>query len=370
MRSDFDAWGDVPADPDLTPFSKLNVGVGVGTRKRHHFLSVTYMEGFTQSDRLWVYRSDAPECPHPTRPIETGFENYYHSIVSEDGVRDNHSLEDLWGRVESVWPATRRALHAGRVSPAVSFNTLGLAMLQRVRVPAARDRRALLLGAKLRAEVQALEGLGRLPADLQRYASQLDTVPVGINPDLTLSAIRDDMKDFGELCFQLGFIVLHNKTDLPFITSDNPVCIFDPALKLEDRRPYQSDGSTALVFPIDSHRLLYGHSGVRPPNEIHGHRTIHDRWQVEEVNRIVARFAYRFALAGDRTSDAAIAEQSHVSPTANYGVRTVGKTIEVEWENVFGPRPKLSPFINTPAKAARLEAEMAHVALATGETIG
>lgn len=368
MPADFDAWGDVPADSDLTPFSKLNVGAGAGTRKRHHYLSVTYMEGFTRSDRLWVYRSDTPEHPHPTRPTETGFENYYHSFVGEDGVRDDHQFEDLWGRVESVWPATRRALHAERVSPAVSFNTLGLTMLQRVRVPAARDRRALLLGAKLRAEVQTLERLGRLPADLQRYASQLDTVPVGINPDLTLSAIRDDMKEFGDLCFQLGFIVLHNKTDLPFITSDNPVCIFDPALTLEDRRPYQSDGATALMFPIDSHRLLYGHSGVRPPNEILGHRPIHDQWQVEEVNRIIARFAYRFALAGDRTSDAAIAEQSHVSPTATYEVRTVGKNIEVEWENIFGPRPKLSPFINTPAKAARLEAEMSKAALADGES--
>jgi hypothetical protein len=176
------------------------------------------------------------------------------------------------------------------------------------------------------------------------------------------------MKQFGDLCFHLGFIVLHNKTDLPFIASDNPVCVFDPGLALEDRRPYESDGATALMFPIDSHHLLYGHSGVRPPNEILGHRPIHDRRHVEQVNRIIARFAYRFALAGDRTSDAAIAEQSHVSPTATYEVRTVGKNIEIEWENIFGPRPKLSPFINTPAKAARLEAEMAKSALATGET--
>ena len=72
------------------------------------------------------------------------------------------------------------------------------------------------------------------------------------------------MKEFGDLCFRLGFIVLHNKTDLPFITSDNPVCVFDPALTLENRRPYQSDGATALMFPIDSHHLLYGHSAVRP----------------------------------------------------------------------------------------------------------
>lgn len=343
------------------------MGAGTGTRKRHHYLSVTYMEGFTRSDRLWVYRSDAPERPHRTRPTETGFENYYHSFVGEDGVRDDHQFEDLWGRVESVWPATRRALRAERVSPAVSFNTLGLTMLQRVRVPAARDRRALLLGAKLRAEVQVLERLGRLPADLQRYAGQLDTVPVGINPDQTLSAIRDDMKEFGDLCFQLGFIVLHNKTDLPFITSDNPVCVFDPSLTLEERRPYQSEGATALMFPIDSHHLLYGHSGVRPPNQILGHRQIHDQWQVEEVNRIIARFAYRFALAGDRTSDAAIAEQSHVSPTASYEVRTVGKNVEIEWENIFGPRPTLSPFINTPAKAARLEASMGRATQETPE---
>lgn len=69
-----------------------------------------------------------------------------------------------------------------------------------------------MLEAKLRAEHKVAEEIGALPPELKRYAGQFDTVPVGIKPHETLLAMQQEFKDFGDLCFRLGFEVLHNKT--------------------------------------------------------------------------------------------------------------------------------------------------------------
>lgn len=361
MTMEFGPWGDLPADGDLLPFSKIAMGGSAVGRlnKKHHYISVTYMKGFADAGRVWAYRLDAPQTPLHLPPETIGYENHYYSQKLPDGRQDNYSFEDLWGRIEMVWPATLQALKAHRLSPAISFNTLGMATLMRVRVPAARELNAVLMGAKLRAEVQALERLGRLPANLSQYAGQLDTVPVGINPAQTLVAMRNDFNAFGVLCFRLGFEVLHNVTDRPFITSDNPVCIYDPRARFGRRKPYASKGEVELLYPLDAHTLLRGHSQLRPVNGISRHRIVEDRRQVDRINRTIAQFAYRLVVAQDRSAETRIQRYAGTSPTAAYRVRQRDKEIQIVWRNVFGPRPALAPFIDTPEKAARLEAKMA-----------
>lgn len=354
-------WGDVPVDGDLAPFTKVASGASNRRRlnKKHHYISVTYMEGFADAGRVWAYRLDAPASPLRIRPEGIGYENHYYSQKLADGGRDNHRFEDLWGLIETVWPATLQALKARRVSSAVSFNTLGMATLMRVRVPAARDRNALLLAAKLRAEVQALDRRGLLPAELERYAGQLDTVPIGINPAETLAAMRNDFKAFGDLCFQLGFEVLHNVTDLPFITSDNPVCIYDPMRQVGRRRPYEFNSAVELLCPLDAYTLLRGRSHMRPGNVISNHSLLEDRREVSRINRTIAQFAYGLVVAQNRSSEGHIQRYSGTGPTVSCRVRETDNEIQLIWRNVFGPRPILSSFIDTPEKAARLEAKMA-----------
>lgn len=361
MTYDFGPWGDAPFDGDLPPFTKVLMGGSAKPRlnKKHHYIAVTYMNGFTQNDRLWAYRLDAPATPLHLRPEAIGFENYYYSQKLPEGGQENHRFEDLWGCIETVWPATLLALKARRTSMAINLNTLGMATLMRVRVPAARERTEVLLAAKLRSEVQALERLGKLPEDLQRYAGQLDTVPVGVNPHETLLAMRNDFKAYGDLCFKLGFEVLHNVTDRPFITSDNPVCIYDPRARFGRRKPYEFDGEVELLCPLDAHTLLRGSSRFGPVNVISRHRDLDDARQVDRMNRTISQFAYRLVVARDRSSEAHVQRYAASSPTAAFEVRQRDKEIQIVWRNVFGPRPALSPYIDTPEKAARLEAKMA-----------
>ena len=359
---DWGGWGNVPIDGDVRPFSLIDPvrEYEDGNKKRHHFISVTYMNGFAGSDgRLWRYLAEKPADPQRVAPRSFGYENFYYSQKLPDGTQDNHSFEDLWHPIETVWPETMRAVAARRVSPAISFNLLGMATLMKTRVPAARERNEVLIAARLRAEIQADHEMGKLPLEYQRYADELDTVPVGVNPQQTLLAMNAEFKDFGEFCFRLGFEVVHNKTSTPFISSDNGVCVYDPRRPIHARRPYDFSDVIELVFPLDAWTLLRGSNRLKPVNQIVRHRTMSSSTAVRRINRTVAQFSYRFVIALDRSSDALALQYAGRVPTAEVRIRRLPKEIQIVWNHVFAPRPRLSQFIDTPEKAARLEARMA-----------
>jgi hypothetical protein len=356
----------VPIDGDVRPFSIINPVRGDATRnnRKHHFISVVYMQGFAdEQGRVQVYRSEAPETSHSMRPTAIGYENYYYSQKLPEGGKENHRFEDLWNSIETVWLETVRALKERRTSLAISFNVLGMQAIMHARVPAARDRLALRLEAKLRSEAKALEEIGALPAELERYAGRFDSVPIGINPHETLLAMRDDFKAFGDLCFNLGFEVLHNRTDTPFLTSDNPVCSYDRKKSLPARTPYDHSGETELIFPITAWMLVRGSGKLRPFNSISRHREITDDKLVRRFNRTIAQFAYRMTLGRDRSNDKIVRAHAALVPTIKTESRQRGKDIQILWRHVFGPRPTLSQYIDTPEKAARLEAKMATTAI-------
>jgi hypothetical protein len=359
----FGAWGNVPADGDVRPFSMLNPwGSDINrTNRRHHFISAVYMDGFADdSGRVQVYLCDAPDNPlPPMNPRAIGFERDYYSQKLPGGGQDNHRFEDLWNTIETVWPETVRALAARRLSPAISFNVLGMQTIMRARVPATRDRHALMIEAKIRCEHKIGEELGLLPPQLERYAGQFDTVPVGVNPHETLLAMKGEFKNFGDLCFRLGFEVLHNKTSTPFLTSDNPVCSYDPRQPFQARKPYEHLGEVELIFPVSARMLVRGSSKRGPVNMISRHRDISDSRKVRHLNRTIAQFSYRMTIGRDRSSDDLIRAYGALVPTITTRVHRLGKEVQIICRDVFGPRPTLSQYIDTPEKAARLEARMA-----------
>lgn len=354
-------WGDVPDDPDVRAASRLLglAGEGAPVKKRHHYVSQTYLDGFCGSDgKLWTYYLDKPHAPQPSRPEAVAYSNYYYSQTRDDGTRDDNALEDLWSAFETVWPETLKAIRAGRVSLASSFNVLGMVCVHAVRVPAARHRHELLLATKLRAEAMALERRGTLPDVYQRYAGQLDTVPVAANPQRSIATMKEDMLRFGDLCFQIGFEVVHNDTDLSFITSDNPVCVYDPRRLPVIGRPYEYDGQVELICPLDANTLLRGNSRIRPVNRISRHVRIKGRGEIARLNSTLSRFAYGLAMAPDRSSDKVIAMHAARCPTISFKVVETDAGGDIIWRHVFGPRPKLATYIDTPEKAARLEADL------------
>jgi hypothetical protein len=365
MNKSFDwgGWGNVPDDGDVRPFSRIDPNRSTdGNKRKHHFLSVTYMNGFAGKDgRLWRYLADKPADPQRASPRSFGYENFYYSQKLPDGTQENHMFEGIWHSVETVWETTVKAVTICRMSPAISLNLLGMATILKTRVPAARERNETLIATQMRTELQVAHAIEKLPPEYQRYADELDTVPVGINPQQTLLAMNREFKEFGDLCFRLGFEVLHNKTATPFISSDNPVCIYDPRQRVHLRRPYDFHDEIELIFPINAWTLLRGSNRLRPPNRVVRHGGMSSSSAVRRINRTIAQFSYRFVIAHDRSSDALALQYARLVPTVETDVRLVPKQIQIVWNHVFGPPPELSQFIDTPEKAARLEARMAAV---------
>jgi len=170
--------------------------------------------------------------------------------------------------------------------------------------------------------------------------------------------MQNDFAEFGDLCFGLGFEILHNRTSIPFITSDNPVCTYNPQTPIHLRVPYDHEDEIELIFPIDAWTLLKGSTKLQPVNIVSKHRDIRSKLVVRKINRTIAQFSYRMAIARDRSSDDLIIQYAQKVPTIEMEARLRGKEIQIIWRHAFGGLPILSKFINTPEKAARLEKQL------------
>lgn len=324
--------------------------------KRHHFIPVTYMNGFCgPTGKIYAYRAEDPTKPLHVDPRGIGYQNYYYSQPLPDGDRDDHQFEDFWNKIETVWRGTLLALRHKELNYEISFNTLGFATMMRTRVPAAREFHETLMATTLRLEVKALAAIDRLPRELLRYKDELDTVPIGVNPQRTIVSMTNDMRRFGDVCCKMGFEIIHNESDINFVSSDNPVCYFDPTVHNSNYAPYDVGNEVELYFPLDTKTLLRGSHKIRPFNIISRHRVTREKAFARKINYTIAKFSYRLLLSDSRVNDELAQEYSALSPIAEIEVSGPNTALIVKYRNAFGPRPKLCSFVDTPEKVARLE---------------
>lgn len=313
-------------------------------RKRHHFVSVTYLESWSNADgKLHAYLSDKPDQPLSIKPDEIAFENYYYSQRREDGTRDNDSFEDLFGAVETRWPLVLGALEAGVVDPSILHWLYSMMTIMRTRVPAARDYNEELMALETRTSLKAFADRGKLPAKLKRYEHELDNVEVTVDRQRTLGKMGEDMRRFGDMTRRLGFEILRDDTGTGFLTSDNPVAYFDPADR-GIRHPYINNTKVELYFPLSPRHVLRGRNQLRSAPPIPRFRAIKEPAKIRSINRITARYAYRLAFAQDRSHDDLIAKHAAKSPVLDARVVRSDRDIQYHIGHKFAPRPLLPKF--------------------------
>ena len=66
-------------------------------KKKHHYVSAFYLNGFTDSknsDLIWIYQkeNDTVFCD---KPENIGFIKHYHTFTNEDGEKDSETIENL-----------------------------------------------------------------------------------------------------------------------------------------------------------------------------------------------------------------------------------------------------------------------------------
>lgn len=311
-------------------------------KKRHHYVPIAYLSPFAgQRGQLWIYEKDKDRAPFRSRPSQIAFENYYYSQPLTGGGQDNNTLEDLFSTIETDWtPLVKLLADQAPIGDraAALFNFVGLL---RVRVPAIRDAIELQLAQSVRTTYHILDRAGQLPP--LPAGITFDQVNVLIDPHRSLLAMEPLLKGVAQLYERIGFEVLHNQTDVDFITSDNPVVYFDPDLPDASLRPYTVPPGRRieLLLPLTPRLLLRGTTELpifRPGDDFR-HADLTDRDGVDRVNRLVARFGYRFVFAGAAGLDQLVSEFADQSPILTFGSLPAPRGLVQTSRFEFGRRP-------------------------------
>ncbi len=300
-------------------------------KKRHHYIPIAYLNKFADdTGKVMAYPKDEVLKPLHLRPFAIAFERYYYSQPLPEGGQDNNTLEDFFSTIESTWPPLVHRLRSGSIAGSDLDALETFMSLMRVRVPAARDMVEISLAEQVKADLRLLDQVGMLPPKPKGHEDILDDISVSVDPHESLRTMPALLREFGLILDRLEFEVVHNETDISFLTSDNPVVYFDPTVREEMVLPYPVRpplGSIELLFPIDPGTVLRGRTG---PHALR-HVTLTDRQSADRINRFVARFGYRFVFSCDRTHEALIIRHAGTSPIS----KTSGSYVEL----VFGVRP-------------------------------
>ncbi len=194
---------------------------------------------------------------------------------------------------------------------------------------------------------------GSFPPKPKGFEDILDHIEAPINPHLSIHAMPHIIKGIGQVFSRIGIGVLHNKTAIPFLTSDNPVAWFDPSIPELNLKPYvlKPDGPIVLLFPVSSSMLIYGHTSILEQYvaEGLGHADLPDARFVEMINRQVCRFGYQAIFAQKMGQEELIQKHAEFSPTVRFDKFdkiSTGKDQKVIFEMVFGKRERKPKWID------------------------
>ena len=314
-------------------------------KKRHHYIPKSYLKFFCDNaGQVRVYRKDDPCKVIQLSPDNTGFHKYYYSQPRPDGGKDHNALEDCFSQIEDKWPGIVDQLHRRENINNSLVDIFQFMALQRARVPASRDAIEKIYAERVMATARRLDKAGKLPPKPVGFENLLDHVEVSIDPHQSIHAMMTVIKGFGQVFDRIGFCALHNKTEVPFLTSDNPVIWFDPSVKDADLRPYilQLDGPVVLLFPVSPSLIIYGDSLGRDQfvSEGLGIVDLSDAGSVEMINRQVCRFGYQAIFAQEAGQERLIEEYAGLSPTIRFDRIGAGEGEAVLFEMIFGKRER------------------------------
>lgn len=291
-------------------------------KKAHHFIAQTYLNSFSNAEgKVCMYQKDDPHNVIRQRPERIAKHKHYYRQPVPKGGFDHNSIEDLFSQVEAKWPDIIRRLRMKEDVNDCLEDIFQFIALHRVRVPAARDACETILAETVRLVGRHLDHVGELPPlpkALEHLGNVWNHVEVAIDPHQSIHAMVAMLRGMAKLVEKIGIGALHNSTDVPFLTSDNPVIWFDPSVSKAELRPYaiRIDGPITLLFPVSPDLLIYGHSSMRDQFAVHGfgYGDLSARSTVEEMNALVCQFAYEAVFASVDTFTDLVAKYADKSP--------------------------------------------------------
>ena len=311
-------------------------------KKRHHYVPIAYLNSFRDDEgKVFVYRKDDPKKPFHQKPDKTGFHKYYYSQLLPEGGMNHDALENFFSEIETTWPPiVERLQRREKVDNDMMDEICQFMCLQYARVPANRDFAERIHAETIKSMMRQLDAMGKLPPLPKGSKDILDHYEVSIDPHQSILAIPNMLGAVGEILDEIGLDVIHNETEIPFLTSDNPVIWFDPRIPEEAMQPYglQPGGPIMLFFPISPNLMIVGGSFLLEKFAHNGieHVECRNREFVNKCNRCICRFAYQTVFAREKGQEAMIEEHADVSPVLE-PTRIGPYTIH---QRVFGQRKR------------------------------
>ena len=308
--------------------------------KRHHYVPIAYLKSFCDDEgKVFVYRKDDPKKPFHQKPDKTGFRKYYYSQPLPEGGMNHDALENFFSETETTWPQiVKRLQQRENVNNGIIDDISQFICLQYARVPANRDFVERIHAETLKSMMRNLDATGKLPPLPKGSKDILDHYEVSIDPHQSILAMPNLLGAVGEILDEIGLDVIHNETDIPFLTSDNPVIWFDPSVPEEEMQPYNllPGGPIMLFFPVTPNLMILGGTFLLKKFTHNGmeHMKCRNLEFVNKCNRCICRFAYETVFAREKGQETIIEKYADVSPvlkTTEIGHYTVH-------QRVFGKR--------------------------------
>jgi len=323
----------------------------VMNKKRHHYVPKAYLKFFCDEEgRVRVYRKADPRKSIHQSPGNVGFHKYYYSQPLPEGGYDHNTLEGAFSEVERKWPPLverlqQRADINDSLADLVTF--IGL---QRARVPASRDASEKGAAEMLMSMLRDMDTRGELPPKPEGAEDILDHVEIAIDPHHSSHSMKNMLVGIDLVFDQIGISALHNITDIPFLTSDNPVVWFDPSVPEAGMRPYvlRPGGPIVLLFPLTPSLMIYGHSCMRDEFLSSGleHGDLSDSDAVVAINRKICRFAYDTVFAQRSGQESLIYEYADVSPVLETYAFPTGQGEFLVHQFTFGTRKRKPKWVS------------------------
>jgi hypothetical protein len=327
--------------------------------KQHHYIPKCYSKNFANADGLLMisdlWREGAKFASRPEKAFRANY-MYSQPVYAEN--RFDNSIEHFFSKgVETNWTPIVENLVERMPIDLIDWDYIVQFICSMfVRVPLTFDAIVELLQENIGRNIP--NDIPTLPEEMVAfYKAQTgfkDADKVGLK-DLIASEIVAINVDPHRAIASLGMIVaniptfqpgikfgvpkiLHNKTNLSFLSSDNPVCFYGNQREAKNITPYQVQKGKpfSFVFPLSSSLALVNSSFLRNPNT---HIDIDDRSVVADINRTIAKFSYRYVFGNTNGLLAVGQKYQNVCPRPDFNKSIIGNGFVEKIAYKFG-RPK------------------------------
>lgn len=309
--------------------------------KQQHYIPETYSKHFSdEKGHITVYDTWENCRVFSTSPRAVFKEKYLYSQPVHAEARFDNAMERLFSdKIESGWHQTvrliaqKKKLSSGEIAQFIEF-----LLSMRCRVPnALRAVMQLLRDSVAQVSDQISEPVpdalvtayNKATGNLSNSIGMQDIldagiVQIGIDPHTAILSMNHIIQGMSPIMDRLNVpTFLHNKTDVDFISSDNPVCYFLAGANLDCIVPYDVKKSDEfeLIFPItprvamcvDSRRKTFAQ-----------HRDTFSRKTITRVNEVIALFADRYVFNRQGNIEALVSKYSGRGPVPDLDRSIVG----------------------------------------------